>query len=303
MECTVGQDGENMWKIAPEERKKFLLLLLLIAVAIGIFGYRLFSGGMADRTLEAAALRFLEAGDAGDFELCRKLTGLDGQRFAVFRANRSSLGALKERTLVSRSPLRFNQRTGWLFFFNGNFENGAVREEIAVLTEPGKEPDVYSVRYEYARLPRPVSRVHYSGSAAAAVRAQVERCAEAYDHREWKYFEAIARRETGNERRGAGRGLENFRKRFGDPVARSLMQEVRYQETLPGCLHHKYSAVKIAAANYQNLHLYFPSFRSPLRSSCYFICSVNQCITKENLLQGTKSSLPGSKFRFYYLSA
>ncbi len=226
-----------MGKIAPEERKKFLLLLLLIVVAIGVFGYRLCSGSMTDRTLETAALRFLEAGDAGDFDLCRQLTGLDGQRFAVFRANRSSLGALKSRTLVSRSPLRFNQRTGWLFFFDGNFENGVVREEIAVLTEPGKEPDVYSVRYEYARLPRPVSRSHYSGSGSAAIRAQVERCAEAYDRREWKYFEAIARRETGNERRGAGQGLEKFRKRFGDPVARSLMQETRYQETLPGCLH------------------------------------------------------------------
>ena len=63
------------------------------------------------------------------------------------------------------------------------------------------------------------------------------RTAQAFDKGEWKYFEALGRREIGYERRGAGRPLMQFQKRFGAAVSRAPMLSVRFQRALPGCVH------------------------------------------------------------------
>ncbi len=213
----------------------FWLLLLLLAVGAWAVWHWL-GGSASDRTLEKTALSFLGSADAGDFESCRKQTGIEDRRFAMFKANRESLGALKERRLVRREPLRFNNRTGWLFYFSSQFENARIREIIAVLTEADKPVEIFSVRYEYERLPRPTPTAHYSGLDAAAVRQQAQRAALAYDRGEWKFFEAIGRRDVGYERRGAGKALAKVQEKFGKVINRSTAAELRYVESLPGCI-------------------------------------------------------------------
>ncbi len=217
-------------------QRTFYMILLFLAI-IGYGAYRfLWSGPPSDKALQQMALSFLESGDRGEFEECRKMTSIPEARLLMFRENRKSLGELKSRQLRRQEPLRFNTRTGFIYFFSSKFENANVREVIAVLGEPDKPLDIFSVRYEYERLPRPNSSQHYNGLDAAAVRRQAARASQAFDRCEWKYFEAISRRDTGHERRNAGAPLKAFQEKFGKPVNRSSALEMRYVESLPGCV-------------------------------------------------------------------
>jgi hypothetical protein len=221
----------------PFWRKRIFQLVVVLLAVIGYGTYRLiWTGPPSDAALQKAATTFLEAGDRGEFEVCRKMTAIPEERLAMYRENRKSLGELKSRDLRRQDPLRFNTKTGFIYFYSSKFENANIREVIAVLGEPEKPLDIFSVRYEYERLPRPESSQHYNGIDGAFVRQQAARAAQAYDRGEWKYFEAIARRDTGHERRNAGAALKAFQDKFGKPINRTSALEMRYTESLPGCV-------------------------------------------------------------------
>ncbi len=221
----------------PFWRKRIFQLVLLLLAVIAYGTYRLFwTGPPTDAALQKAATTFLEAGDRGDFDACRKMTAIPEERFAMYRENRKSLGELKSRDLRRQDPLRFNTKTGFIYFYSSKFANANIREVIAVLGEPEKPLDIFSVRYEYERLPRPESSQHYNGLEGAFIRQQAARAAQAYDRREWKYFESISRRDTGYERRNAGAALRAFMDKFGRSINRTPALEMRYTESLPGCV-------------------------------------------------------------------
>lgn len=207
------------------------LLLALIIFAV----YSLRTENASERQLRVAALAFLEAADAGNFAVCRGQTKLEDDRFRFFIENRKALGKASERTLARQEPLRFNERTGYLYTFQTKFDDIPLRESVAVLAGPDGATDIFSARFHYPRLPRPLPHTHYNGPEREEIRAQTLAGVQAFDQGNWKYFQSIARHETGSARADNAAPLIRFKERFGNPVNRSPLQEIRHQDGLPGC--------------------------------------------------------------------
>ena len=223
----------------PFWRRRIVWLVGVLVLSLIYVLFRSCRDVTGEARLRECALEFLEAADAGDYENCRKAGTMKDRDLHVFRLNRESLGKLVKRTPGRVTPLRFGEKQGYLFAFVSDFEEGTgLQENIAVLAHPEKrEMEIFSAHYKYQRLIRPELKESYPGRIPPDVRAKVLRTAQAFDKKEWKYFEALGRREVGYERRGAGRPLMQFQKRFGVAVSRAPMLSVRYQQTLPGCVH------------------------------------------------------------------
>ena len=211
-------------------------VLLAVLTAAVVRGCRDVTG---ESFLRGRAQNFLEAGDREDFEACRKAGTLAERQLRVYRLNRQSLGKLVKRSPYRCAALKFGKKEGYLFTFVSDFaEASGIEERVAVLAEPeSRQVEIFSVSYRYRTLPRPELPDSYPGAIPADVRAKVLRTGQAFDSGEWKYFEALGRREIGYERRSAGAPLARFQKRFGKPVSRAPMYQVRFRRSLPGCVH------------------------------------------------------------------
>lgn len=223
----------------PFWRRRIVWLCGFLVLALLLVLFRSCRDVTGEAKLREYAMQFLEAADAGDYEACRKVGTMAERDWNVFRLNRQSLGKLLKRTPGRVTPLKFGMREGYLFAFISDFEEASgLQENIAVLANPeSRTMEIFSAHYKYRHLPRPELKDSYPGRIPSDVRSKTLRAAQAFDRKEWKYFEAIARREIGYERRGAGRPLMQFQKRFGVAVSRSSMLSVRFQRALPGCVH------------------------------------------------------------------
>ena len=223
----------------PFWRRRIVWLAAILLAVITVVVVRSCRDVTGDAFLRKRAAAFLEAGDRGDFEACRKAGTLEERQMRVYRLNRQSLGKLVRREPSRTTPLKFGKKEGYLFTFLSDFaEASGIEERVAVLAEPeSRQVEIFSVGYHYRRIPRPELKDSYPGSIPADVRTKVLRTAQAFDNGEWKYFEAICRREIGYERRGAGVPLAKFQQRFGKAVSRAPMYQVRFQRSLPGSVH------------------------------------------------------------------
>lgn len=223
----------------PFWRRRIVWLCGILILAAGWMVFRGCRAVTGEEYLREFACSFLEAGDRGDFETCRRVGTMAEKDLHVFRLNRQSLGRLVKRTPGRITPLKFGQKEGYLFSFTSDFAEAAgLQENIAVLANPeSREVEIFSAHYKYRRLIRPAGTESYPGRIPADIRTKTLRTAQAFDQGEWKYFEALGRRELGYERRGAGKPLMQFQKRFGTAVSRAPMLSVRVQRSLPGCVH------------------------------------------------------------------
>ena len=223
----------------PFWQRRIVWLCGVLVLALALVVFRSCRDVTGEAKLRQYAMNFLESADAGDYETCRKVGTMAERDWNVFRLNRQSLGKLKMRTPGRVTPLKFGTREGYLFAFVSDFEEAAgLQENIAVLANPeSRSVEIFSAHYKYRHLPRPELKDSYPGRIPSDIRAKTLRTAQAFDKGEWKYFEAIGRREIGYERRGAGRPLMQFQKRFGTAVSRAPMLSVRFQRALPGCVH------------------------------------------------------------------
>ena len=223
----------------PFWRRRIVWLCGILLLAAGFVVFRSCRDVTGEARLREFALAFLEAGDLGDFQKCRSVGTMAEKDLHVFRLNRQSLGKLVKRTPGRVTPLKFGEKEGFLFAFISDFEAGTgLQENIAVLAEPSRRTvEIFSAHYKYRRLIRPETTESYPGRIPADIRVKTLRTAQAFDKQEWKYFEALGRRGLGYERRGAGRPLMQFQKKYGVAVSRAPMLSVRVQRSLPGCVH------------------------------------------------------------------
>lgn len=223
----------------PFWRRRIVWLAAALVAVLTVVTVRSCRDVTGETFLRKRAEAFLTAGDREDFEACRKAGTLEEKQLRIYRLNRQSLGKLVNRSAARATPLKFGAKEGYLFTFVSRFaEADGIEERVAVLVEPeSRKVEIFSVNYHYRRMPRPELKDSYPGTIPADVRAKTLRTGQAFDHGEWKYFEALGRREIGYERRGAGAPLARFQQRFGKATSRAPMMSVRFQRSLPGCVH------------------------------------------------------------------
>jgi len=183
----------------PFWRRRIVWLAAALVAVLTVVTVRNCRDVTGETFLRKRAEAFLTAGDREDFEACRKAGTLEEKQLRIYRLNRQSLGKLVSRSAARATPLKFGAKEGYLFTFVSRFaEADGIEERVAVLVEPeSRKVEIFSVNYHYRRMPRPELKDSYPGTIPADVRAKTLRTGQAFDHGEWKYFEALGRREIG----------------------------------------------------------------------------------------------------------
>lgn len=219
----------NNYKI----RVAVLSCVFLLGIAYTVYQYL----GLSDEfdiwdTDALNAAKWLRMADDKDFEECRESAAPNADKwFALFQANRNSLGKTIFRRLKSKSA---DKNGVYKIVFNSSFKNARKIYETIWISKDAK---VWQVKYNYLRMPSPTWRSKDFGLSRenTEVRNVASRTITALKTLDVEFFDQIMlRSEKFRFGKKVVKRLKKQRKKTGDPYKYQTAKRIRYTRSFPG---------------------------------------------------------------------